>query len=181
MLEYITFNSDKFSREKGDNDFSALTSNTIIMCPDFKTVKFLSEEIAGTINTKREHNTYWCDDADIGTARISYDNENNAKIIISNQTIMINHSPELLLKTTEINDLWFAEKTCDNKIKLRPLSCYKYATESWEKGVEYIYKLYLDGRYGVVQPKYKKTRIVIPTEITPNTILEVAKAIKSQT
>ena len=69
MLEAIEFMEDRFKRDKNYN-LIEFTNNTIILCCNYKLMDTLTDEIVKTVNGEAEYNNYWCDNEDVGKAKL---------------------------------------------------------------------------------------------------------------
>ena len=128
-----------------------LTENTIILCEDTMIKNFLYNAIKDICDGKHEETgyLYYAEETDrlqlkyginyLPTTELNIDDEQKIILTIEAPYILTANSPQ---------DIWFAQRTKENKIRIYPLRIFKGYKERWEQGV---YKIYIDtisGRYG---------------------------------
>lgn len=69
MLKAIEFTLDRFYKVE-DYNLIEFTENTIVLCNNNRLMDSLATEIINTVNGKAEYNNYWCDDEDVGKAKL---------------------------------------------------------------------------------------------------------------
>lgn len=152
MLRGILFNDDKYFESINDNNLmDTLTQNTIILCEDTEIKKFLYHAIIDICDGKHIESgyDYYIEDTDY----LNYKNGINylpttELNIDTEQKITFTVEAPYILTATSPKDIWFAQRTKENKIRIYPLRVFKGYKERWEQGV---YKIYIDtiaGRYG---------------------------------
>lgn len=164
MLRGILFNDEKyFEFSNDDNLMDTLTENTIIICEDTNIKNFLYNAIKDVCEGKHKEEgyLYYIEDADalnfkyginyLPTTELYIDEEQKITFTVEAPYIFTAKTPD---------DIWFAQRTKDNKIRIYPLKVFIGYKDRWEQGV---YKIYIDtiaGRYG----NYKYGNVV-ETEI----------------
>lgn len=152
MLRGILFNDDKYFESVDDNNLmDVLTKNTIVLCEDTEIKNFLHHAIVDVCEGKHmeEGYLYHIEDTDylnfkyginyLPTTELNIDEE---------QKIIFTIEAPYILTATSPADIWFAQRTKENKIRIYPLRVFKGYKEIWEQGV---YRVYIDtivGRYG---------------------------------
>ena len=154
MIKAILFNDpEKFDFNDDNNYIDIITNNCIILCESVSIKNFLARQIEDICDGKHRHEegyTYSVgDDEDAPdpqiTNRIEY--LPTALFTIDNeQRIVLTIEAPFILTATSIEDIWFAEKV-DDKISIFPFRCFKGHKETWDKGIEKVYRDVINGRY----------------------------------
>ena len=158
MVNAIQFNSTRFNSYE-DNNLLELTNNTIILCPNIDIMISLSNEILDTINGKAEYNDYWCDNSDVGKAELSLRFALLSLINIGKQTITLAIEPSIIYKARSIDDIWFIAYNGNGityKESIYPMTIFKGSKNVWDSGLDEVYKMVVDGRYGCYDGKWVK-------------------------
>lgn len=161
MLEAIEFKADRF-KKKEDYNAIEFTDNTIILCNNYQLMDTLTEEIINTINGKAEYNDYWCDDEDIGKAKLDLCFGLQRVIDINGQKITIGLEPAIIYKANKAEDIWlFDYRGCDDIESLPkyeefiyPMLIFKGSEKTWEDGKDAVYQTICNGRYGCYNGKW---------------------------
>ena len=163
MLEKIKFNSDKF--DSTNSELLELTNNTIILCDNYLTKCVITREIMKSFNDENYDGCdYYYNYNDIYKVEVQYMPTTILKIqmkrmeeIIGKNNNIIYKKPQRIIVTTECpfvlqcqsqNDLCFAESDNDDKIHLYHFTDFKGHEETFDKGLYYLYKEVLSGKYG---------------------------------
>ena len=128
-----------------------LTTNTIVICQDTGVAHFLAEEINDICEGKHEieGHDYYAEDTDELNCRPGLMYLPTHELIIDGeQKIVFTVEAPYVFLAKSAKDIWFADRTEDNKINLYPLTIYIGYDEEWEKGLENIYKFIICGKYG---------------------------------
>lgn len=147
MLEGIEFKADRFFKEE-DYNVIDFTENTIIICNNCKLMDTLVKEIFNTVNGDAEYNDYWCDDDDVGKAKIELSFGLQQIIDINGQKITLGLEPALIYKANKPEDIWFSDVNGYDKEAIWPMLIFKGSREIWEEGKEKVYKTVCGGQYG---------------------------------
>lgn len=161
MLEAIEFKADRFKKEDNYN-LIEFTENTVILCSDYKLMDTLTEEIINTVNGKVEYNDYYCDDEDVGNAKLDLCFGLQRIIDINAQRISIGLEPSIIYKANKPEDIWFfAWQGCDEIESLPkyeeyiyPLLIFKGSRKTWDDGKDAVYQTICSGRYGCYNGKW---------------------------
>ena len=152
MLRGILFNDDKyFESINDDNLMDVLTENTIILCEDTEIKNFLYHAIIDICDGKHIESgyDYYIEDTDYLNYKYGINYLPTTELNIdTEQKITFTIEAPYILTATSPKDIWFAQRTKENKIRIYPLRVFKGYKERWEQGV---YKIYIDtiaGRYG---------------------------------
>jgi hypothetical protein len=155
MLKAIIFNDpEKFDFNNDNNNMDIISNNCIILCEDTKIKYFLARQIEDICDGKHRHEEGYLysvgDDENAPdpqiTNRIEY--LPTALFTIDNeQRIALTVEASFILTATSIEDIWFAERTADNKISIYPFRVFKGHKETWDKGIEKVYRDVINGRY----------------------------------
>lgn len=152
MLRGILFNDDKyFESINDDNLMDVLTENTIILCEDTEIKNFLYHVIIDICDGKHIESgyDYYIEDTDYLNYKYGINYLPTTELNIdTEQKITFTVEAPYILTATSPKDIWFAQRTKENKIRIYPLRVFKGYKERWEQGV---YKIYIDtiaGRYG---------------------------------
>lgn len=155
MLRGIRFNNEHYFDFNNDNNLmDVLTENTIILCEDNQIKNFLLNEIVDICNGRHEENghDYYIEDLDKLNIRYGINYLPTTELYIDdNQKIIITMEAPYIFTAIDPADIWFAQRTKDNKITIYPLKLFEGYKERWEQGA---YKIYIDtilGRYGNYQ------------------------------
>ena len=157
MVRGILFTDKRFDTYENNNLMYRITENTIILCSNYDLMNSLAEEIVNTINGKAEHNDYDCDEEDVGKAKYKLNFGLQKVIDINGQTITLCIEPAMIYKAKEIGDIWFFDwnGTDDNyKEFIYPMTIFKGSLEVWESGLDEVYKMIVNGRYGTYDGKW---------------------------
>lgn len=152
MIRGIKFNNENcFETAKQGNLMSILTTNTIVICQDTGVAHFLAEEITDICAGKHETegHDYYAEDTDELKCRpgIVY-LPTHELLIDGEQKIIFTVEASYVFLAKSAKDIWFADRTKDNKVSLYPLTIYIGYDKEWEKGIENIYTFIVSGRYG---------------------------------
>lgn len=153
MVNGIQFTDKRFKTEDDYNSLGGLTNNTIIICHDYKLMDSLTKEICNTINGKAEHNNYDCDNFDIGNAKIVLQFGLQRIIDINGQRITLALEPSIIYKAKEMADIWFfdwkgGDAGAIYEEFIYPMTIFKGSKDIWKKGLDEVYKMICNGRYG---------------------------------
>ena len=157
MVRGILFKDKRFDTYEDNNLMYQITENTIILCNNYKLMASLAEEIINTINGQAEYNDYDCDEEDVGKAKCTLNFGLQKVIDINGQTITLCMEPAMVYKAKNIEDIWFFDwsGTDDNyKEFIYPMTIFKGSFEVWESGLDEVYKMIVDGRYGTYDGKW---------------------------
>ena len=152
MLRGILFNDDKYFESINNNNLmDVLTENTIILCEDTEIKNFLYHAFTDVCEGKHIETgyEYYIEDNDhlnlkyginyLPTTELNIDKE---------QKITLTVEAPYILTATSPADIWFAQRTSDNKISIYPMRIFKGYKEKWAEGVYAVYRYILEGRYG---------------------------------
>ena len=159
MVNAIQFNNKNFKTEDDYNLISPMTENTIIICNNYKIMDSLAEETCNTINGKAEYNNYDCDDSDVGNAKIVLRFGLQRVIDINGQHITLALEPSIVYKAKEISDMWFFDWSGGSagtvyQELIYPMNIFKGSQEIWNNGLDEVYKIICNGRYGTYDGKW---------------------------
>lgn len=154
MLKAILFKDpERFDFNDENNYIDIITNNSIILCEDTRIKYFLTRQIEDICDGKYQ-NTEVCD-YDVG------DCEEEPKItnmmeylpttiftLDNEQKITLTVEAPFILTATSIDDIWFAQRTKEDKISIYPFRVFIGHKEVWDEGVEKVYKSFIHGRYG---------------------------------
>lgn len=155
MLIGIEFKAKRFSKKDHDNVFSKITENTIILCYNYDLMDSLAKEIVNTVNGQAEYNDYWCDEEDVGKAKIELSFGLQRIIDINGQKITLALEPAIIYKANSIKDIWFFDYRGTDEIEtlppyeefIYPMTIFKGSYKVWEDGKDAVYKVICNGRY----------------------------------
>lgn len=147
MLETIIFNAERFEKEE-DFNMIDFTENTIILCNNCRLMNTLREEILNTINGEAEYNDYWCDEKDIGKAKLDICFGLQQIIDINGQKITLSVEPAIIYKARNPEDIWFFNCNIENKEGIYPMLIFKGSREIWNAGKDTVYKALYNGQFG---------------------------------
>lgn len=161
MLREIEFKAERFVKEEGYNIIE-FTENTIILCNNWKLMNTLATEIVDTVNEKAEYNDYWCDDEDVGKAKVELRFGLQQVIDINGQKITIALEPAIIYKANKPEDIWLFDYKGCNEIKtlpeykefIYPMLVYKGSRKTWEDEKDAVYQTICSGRYGCYNGKW---------------------------
>lgn len=151
MLESILFKDKRFDTASNNNLMAELTSNTIILCSDYKVMSTLADEILKTVNGDADYNDYFCDDADIGNAKYTLYFGLQRVIEINDQKIILCLEPAMIYRATSIEDIWFATSAGEGetyKEAVYPLNAFIGSKAIYAEGLDKVYKFIVSGRFG---------------------------------
>lgn len=151
MLESILFKDKRFDTTGNNNLMAELTSNTIILCSDYKVMSTLADEILKTVNGEANYNDYFCDDADIGNAKYTLYFGLQRVIEINDQKIILCLEPAMIYRATSIEDIWFATSAGEGetyKEAVYPLNAFIGSKAIYAEGLDKVYKFIVSGRFG---------------------------------
>lgn len=151
MVSAILFKDKRFDTKYDNNLMSPMTENTIILCNNYQLMYSLAEEIINTINGNAEYNDYNCDVEDVGKAKYELNFGLQKVIDINGQKIILCLEPAMIYRAKQIKDIWFADWVGkDNTYKefIYPMTIFKGSFEVWDSGLDEVYKIIVDGRYG---------------------------------
>ena len=157
MIEGILFTDKRFYTNEDYNLISPMTKNTIILCNNYKLMDSLAEEIVNTVNGKADYNDYYCDEEDVGKAKYELNFGLQKVISVGEQTITLCLEPAMIYKAKEITDIWFFDwKDYEDSYKefIYPMIIFKGSQEIWESGLDEVYKMIVNGRYGTYDGKW---------------------------
>ena len=154
MLKGILFNDpEKFDFYDDNNLMDVITNNCIILCEDTRVKNFLASQIEDICDGKHQSEEGYS--YDVG------DQEEDPKItnrmmylptsiftIDNEQKITLTVEAPFILTAISIEDIWFAARSIENKISIYPLRVFKGHKETWDAGIEKVYKDFISGRYG---------------------------------
>ncbi len=155
MLEAIEFMEDRFKREKNYN-LIEFTNNTIILCCNYKLMDTLTDEIVKTVNGEAEYNNYWCDNEDVGKAKLDICFGLQRVIDIRGQKITIALEPAIIYKANKPEDIWLFDFHGCKEIEsmpayeefIYPMLIFKGSRKTWDDGKDAVYQTICNGRYG---------------------------------
>lgn len=153
MLEYIEFKADRFKKEE-DYNVIEFTENTIILCNNCKLMNSLAKEIINTVNGEAEYNDYWCDDQDVGKAKIELHFGLQCLIDINGQKITLSLEPSIIYKANKPEDIWLFDINGYNKEVIYPMLIFKGSNQIWENGKDEVYKTICNGQFGCYDGKF---------------------------
>lgn len=156
MVTGIEFTDKRFETKENNNVIEFYTNNCIILCCDLNIMNSLAEEIFNTINGKAEYNNYCCDDNDIGKAKYEMNFGLQKIIDVNGQKITLALEPSIVYKAKDIRDIWFAEwfGSKDDKgfspykESVYPMLIFKGSRDVWNEGLDAVYRMIVNGRYG---------------------------------
>ena len=151
MLESILFKDKRFDTASNNNLMAELTSNTIILCSDYKVMSTLADEIFKTVNGDADYNDYFCEDADIGNAKYTLYFGLQRVIEINDQKIILCLEPAMIYRATSIEDIWFATSAGEGetyKEAVYPLNAFIGSKALYAEGLDKVYKFIVSGRFG---------------------------------
>lgn len=161
MLRAIKFNDKRFRTKDDDNVFSEITNNCITLCPDYKSMDSLADEIVKTVNGSAEYNDYDCDDEDVGKAKYTLRFGLQRVIDINEQKITLALEPAIIYKAKDVKDIWFFDWHGSNEIPnhpyeelIYPMCVFKGHKDVWNAGLDEVYKTICNGRYGVYDGRW---------------------------
>ena len=147
MLESIEFKVDRFKKEE-DYNVIEFTENTIILCNNCQLMNTLAEEIFNTVNGEAEYNDYWCDNEDIGKAKLDLCFGLQWVIDINGQKITIGLEPAIIFKANKPEDIWFFDVNGYGQEVIYPMLIFKGSRQIWEIGKYEVYKMTCNGQFG---------------------------------
>lgn len=152
MLEIAEFKAERFKKEEDYNVIN-FTENTIILCKNCKLMHGLTEEILNTVNQKAEYNDYWCNDEDIGKAKIILNFGLQQIINVNGQRITLALEPSIIYKANKLEDIWLFDYTKSGHPAkyeefIYPAYIFKGSRNLWQKGKDAIYEAICNGQYG---------------------------------
>ena len=150
MLECIEFKEARFKKED-DYNLINFTENTVILCNNYRLMDTLCEEIINTVNEQAEYNDYWCEDADVGKAKVELRFGLQCIIDINGQKITIGLEPAIIYKANKAEDIWLFDcQTNDGKCEefIYPMLIFKGSKEVWKEGKDAVYRTICAGMYG---------------------------------
>ena len=152
MLRGILFNDDKYFESTNDNNLmDTLTQNTIILCEDTEIKKFLYNAIKDICYGKHEKQgyDYYIEKTDLLHFKYGINYLPTVELNIDDeQKIILTVEAPYILTATSPKDIWFAQRTKENKISIYPFRVFKGYKETWEDGVYKVYTETISGRYG---------------------------------
>ena len=151
MLESILFKDKRFDTSGNNNLMADLTTNTIILCSDYKIMTTLADEILKTVNGYAEYNDYFCDDEDIGKANYTLYFGLQRVIEINDQKIILCLEPAMIYRATSIEDIWFATSAGEGDIykeAVYSLDAFIGSKAIYAEGLDKVYKFIVSGRFG---------------------------------
>lgn len=151
MLESILFKDKRFDTSGNNNLMADLTTNTIILCSDYKIMTTLADEILKTVNGYAEYNDYFCDDEDIGKANYTLYFGLQRVIEINDQKIILCLEPAMIYRATSIEDIWFATSAGEGdtyKEAVYSLDAFIGSKAIYAEGLDKVYKFIVSGRFG---------------------------------
>lgn len=151
MLESILFKDKRFDTSGNNNLMADLTTNTIILCSDYKIMTTLADEILKTVNGYAEYNDYFCNDEDIGKANYTLYFGLQRIIEINDQKIILCLEPAMIYRATSIEDIWFATSAGEGdtyKEAVYSLDAFIGSKAIYAEGLDKVYKFIVSGRFG---------------------------------
>lgn len=155
MIHGILFNDpEKFEFKDDNNLMDVITDNCIVLCEDTRVKNFLASQIEDICDGKHQgedgYTYYVGDDEDtpepkitnmmtyLPTTWLTIDNE---------QKIILTVEAPFILTATSAEDIWFAQRNNEGKIAIYPFRVFKGYKETWNEGIEKVYKNTINGRY----------------------------------
>ena len=159
MVEGILFKDKRFKKKDYYNLLEPITENIIILCNNVELMHTLAEEIINTINSKAEYNDYYCDEEDVGKAKLKLAFGLQRVIDINGQKITLCLEPAMIYKAKQIEDIWFfdwigTDETYEEFIY--PMTVFKGSHDKWDEGLDAVYNMIVSGRYGCYDGKWTK-------------------------
>lgn len=162
MLECIEFKDSRFETKDDYNVLNPITDNCIIICNNWKLMNSLADEIVNTVNGKAEYNDYWCNEEDVGKAKYDLNFGLQRVIDINGQKITLALEPAIVYKAKQLNDIWFFDYSGTDEIEtlppyrefIYPMFVFKGSHDKWNEGLDAIYKMICNGRYGAYDGKW---------------------------
>lgn len=151
MLESILFKAKRFDANNDNNLMCELTSNTIILCSDYKVMNSLADEIINTVNGEAGYNDYFCADEDVGKAKFTLCFGLQRVIEINDQKIILCLEPAMIYRSKQIEDIWFATSAGegdDYKEAVYALTAFIRSRDLYAEGLDNVYKAVVAGRFG---------------------------------
>ena len=154
MLKSIIFKDpEKFDYSNENNYMDIITNNCIILCEDPTLKYFLAnqiEDICLGCHMHEEGHDYDvgdCDEEPKITDRIIY-LPTSIFTIDNEQKIILTVEAPFILMATSAEDIWFAQRSVENKVSIYPFRVFKNHKATWRNGIENVYKDVISGRYG---------------------------------
>ena len=157
MLDQVLFtNENKFDFNEENNLMDVITKNCVVLCQDTGVRYFLAKEIADICEGKHEDadgHQYCTASGEMPrlTRRIEY-LPTSIFEIDGEQQIVVSVEVPFVLSVKNVNDLWFAVRTRENKVALYPFTGFKNYKEVWAAGMSRLYCDVAGGRYYAPAP-----------------------------
>lgn len=151
MVRGILFKDERFIIEEDNNLMCPMTENTIILCPNYEVMCSFTEEILNTINGIAGYNEIDCNANDFGKAELKIFGSLQRVINVNEQRIILCVEPAMIYRADQIEDIWFIDwQGSDDNYKefIYPMSIFEGSQEVWDEGLDKVYKMIVDGRYG---------------------------------
>ena len=152
MLRGILFNDDKyFYSLNDDNLMDILTNNTIVICEDNKIKDFLYKAITEICDGQHSESgyDYYIEPEDKLCLKVGLNYLPTTELFIDdNQKIVLTMEAPYILTAKSPDDIWIAQRSCDNRIAIYPIRVFKGYKEKWDEGVDAVYQFIVNGRYG---------------------------------
>jgi hypothetical protein len=161
MVRGILFKDVRFDTRDDNNLMCPMTENTIILCNNYRLMRNLAEEIVNTINGNAEYNDYDCDENDVGQAKYVLNFGLQKVIDVNGQKIILCLEPAMIYRATNIRDIWFADCSgTDNEYQeiVYPMTIFKGIREVWDSGLDKVYEMIIEGRYGCYNGSWTNLR-----------------------
>lgn len=161
ILRGIEFTDKRFKKKDDYNLFYPLTSNTIVLCNNYRLMDSLSKEILNTVNGFAKYNNYDCDKKDIGEAKECLVFGLQRIIDINGQRITLALEPSIIYQANNIEDIWLFDWSGDEELEVHPYEefiypfyIFKGSQEVWNSGKDEVYKMICNGRCGAYDGKW---------------------------
>lgn len=160
MVDWILFEHERFEKKNSYNHLELTSNETIILCNNYSTMNCLADEIINTINGKSGYsnfNHYSCDGKDIGKAKYTFCFGLRRTIDINGQKITLCLEPSMIYKAKDIDDIWFFDWSGQDdtyKERIYPLTIFIGACDVWNEGLDKVYEMIVNGRYGCYDGKW---------------------------
>lgn len=159
MVYGIIFKDKRFDTNDENNQIDFCNNETIILCNNYNLMDSLAEEIVKTINGEKEYNDYCCDEEDVGKAKYEMRFGLQRIIDVNGQKIILCLEPAMIYKAKNIEDFWFYdwfEKDDTYKESIYPLTVFIGSDKIWEEGLDKVYRMIVNGRFGCYDGEWIK-------------------------
>lgn len=148
MIEGIEFKKELFETTDENNIICPMTSNVIILCNSSETKDIISDEIE-RLNDEDGADYGSTDKNDVSIEKvIRYKPTSIYAINGEQQKIIVTVEDPFILTAKDKWDIWFADVNKDNKIEIYPFVAFVGSQETWDKGIDRVYRDTIIGRYG---------------------------------